>query len=135
MRGRHINLDTYNNRKRSKLVKTLILLTGTSLEDISFVLGISVPYLNTKCERNSFSMDELITIAHLCGYEFQLKPLATNTGAEDLKFKFEEWFDNDPETLKRFHDLKKNKIKQAREEYLAIQKQLADMKEKYHFKD
>ena len=76
--------DIWGGRPKSRLVKWLMDKGDRTLSDIASCLGCSTAYLNNKLHRDSFSFEELLVIAYICGYVVTLISNDTK-GAEDSK--------------------------------------------------
>ena len=59
---------TYNDRPRSDIVISLLKASGISRKEAAMFLGTTITYFNNKILRNSFSFDDIVRIAYLCGY-------------------------------------------------------------------
>lgn len=57
----------------SEKVKHIMANCGLSLDDISKYLGITTQSLRNKLNRDSFSINDLIIISHLCHAELNMK--------------------------------------------------------------
>ena len=62
----------FGDRKKSLFVATLRYVNGKSTREFSEALGISESYFNNKMFRNSWSFEDLVTLAGHCGYAFVL---------------------------------------------------------------
>ena len=59
---------------RGDTIRSLLKANCISNKDAAKALGIQQQSFNNKLYRNSFSVDDLVTIADICGYEVALKP-------------------------------------------------------------
>ena len=59
--------DIWASRRKSNIVKWLMGQSGIPLEIVSKSIGKSNHYTNNKLMRDSFSFDNLIAIAYVCG--------------------------------------------------------------------
>ena len=125
----------WKHRLNSNMIKWLMSKSDCTLEDISNGLGCGLPYANNKLHRNSFSIRDLIIVAHMCGYSlgFIGDDLHSN---EIVKIDAEEYLSvMDPDALSRLseHTKKTKSMKQV--EYDELKKVLEKMKTKYELKD
>ena len=122
--------ERWAERKKSSFVKWLISYSDVSKDAICEVLNISMPYFNNKITRNSFSFEDLITIAYMCGFKFSLESLSGESKVEiGLKdFLSEEEFDRVQSSLNK-------RAAEKHEEYLKKKKELELLKEKYGYED
>ena len=111
--------------------------SGCTMEDVATALGCSVPYLNNKLHRDSFSLDDMIIVAYICGYSMTFtsndpEKRDLDTVQIDVKDYFAA---RDMEALDRLllyeYEMKERKYL----EYEELKAQLAKMKETYGFKD
>ena len=122
--------ERWAERKKSAFVKWLISYSDVSRDTICEGLNISMPYFNNKITRNSFSFEDLIAIAYMCGFKFSLESLSGESKVEiSLKdFLSEEDYDRVQLFLQRM-------AIEKHEEYLKKKKELELLKEKYGYED
>ena len=130
-----INNKVWNNRRRSLLVKQLMYDSNIPLEEFAEALDCNVNYFNCKLNRNSFTIDDILILLELTGYELLYK---NKRDRKATKIDFHEWFSNsDPTVIERLKSI--NKKKQGREkvrkEYEQLKQQIQKMKDEYNFKD
>lgn len=66
------NNETYSERQKSNVVTWLRKKAGLTVDDVADVLGISVGLFNNNLVRNSFKLEEIVSIADACGYSLVL---------------------------------------------------------------
>jgi len=59
----------WNGRPKSRLVMVIQQEARLTSQELADALGISVPYLNNKLNRNSFSFDDMVKVANKAGYD------------------------------------------------------------------
>lgn len=127
----------WEDRPRSNIIKWLMDKSGRTLEEVAEGLGRSVPYLNNKIHRGSFSIDELIIVAYICGYNVTLT--SNNPDEEEhstYQIDVQEYFSNyDEDVLTRLHTYEKKLKDRRRAEYDELKAQLEKMKADYAFED
>ena len=111
--------------------------SGRSITDIAESLGCTVPYLNNKLYRDSFSLDDIIIIAYICGYVLTFT--SNNPEAKErstYQINVQDYFNSkDPEALKRLYEYEKKMKKKKKVEYENLKAQLEKMKTEYGFED
>ena len=127
----------WDDRPRSNIIKWLMDKSSRSLEEIAKGLGRSVGYLNNKIHRGSFSIDELIIVAYICGYTVTL---TSNDPDEEEHTSYQidvrEYFGGyDEDVLRRLHSYEMSLKERKRAEYEDLKAQLEKMKTEYGFED
>jgi len=61
-----------DKRRKSALIKFLILLSGHNYSEAANMLGISKAYFQNKLNRDSFDISEIAKIAEWCGYKITI---------------------------------------------------------------
>lgn len=56
------------DRQKSNLINWLMKNSNVSRKDISVLLNVSQPYFENKMSRNSFSLEDILLVADLCGF-------------------------------------------------------------------
>ena len=100
----------WNERPKSRLVRVIQQEACLTSQELADALGISVPYLNNKLNRNSFSFEDLIKIANKAGYDLYF-----------CKQHYEEGNPADPAT-----DPKDEEIAKLRKENENLRRKLLD---------
>ncbi len=146
--------ETWKTRRKSWLMKCLIKNRGLSVEHLAKILGTSVSYINTKLARDSFSFEDILTVAEATGYSVvfydKTDPKSIIKEPSTVRMQtvklpkwsypvnFNLWFeDTDPEViarLKKFSN-EQNEAKEAQQLYLQKKAELEELKAKYGFKD
>lgn len=85
MSNKVISEETYKNRPLSLLVIKLMKKSGLTKDEVADALFIDRKYLNNKLSRNSFSFNDIVLVAHACGYEM----IFTNPKEKDF-FAFQD---------------------------------------------
>ena len=63
-----ITKSSWETRKKSNLIKWLLEKSDVDLENVASHLGYTTTYLNNKLFRNSFSFENILKVAELCGF-------------------------------------------------------------------
>lgn len=128
---------TWENRPKSNMVKWLMEKSGRSLEDIAEGLGCSITYLNNKLHRDSFSLDDMIIVAYVCGYALTFT--SNNPDDKDrstFQIDVKDYFRaRDTNALARLYEYEKRLKNQKKDEYEELKAKLAQMKAEYGFED
>ena len=122
----------WEKRKKSNLVKWLMLQSDLSMDRLAAFFGCSKQYLNNKFNRDSFSFEDIIITAYACDYTLAL--LANNRN-DKRRIDAENFFDKDPETWNRISGLKAESRDSKRAEYEQKKAELERMKQEYGFED
>lgn len=125
--------QTWRNRPKSNIVKRLMEKSGRTLDEIAEGLGCSKSYLNNKLHRDSFSVDDLVIIAYICGYAVAFIAKGADSDVQDqIQIDVEEYFSSyDDDALNR---LKKHE-RGNRLRYEELKARVAQMKAEYGFED
>lgn len=67
--SRKAKISHWKERSKSYIVKTLMFFGDVDIRRLAECLGISTAYFNNKLTRNSFSFDDMVTIANACSYD------------------------------------------------------------------
>lgn len=59
----------WDGRPKSRLVRAMQREACLTSQELADALRISVPYLNNKLNRNSFSFDDMVKVAKKAGYD------------------------------------------------------------------
>ncbi len=130
-------IPRWEDRQRSNIVKSLMEGTDLSLQDVADCLGKDVPYVNNKLFRNTFSIDEIIIIAYICGYTLTFT--SNNPDEKEHKvlqldlIKF--FSEEDEDVLARLCEYEYRRKEKKRAEYNELKAQLEKMKKEYGFED
>ena len=128
---------TWENRPKSNIVKWLMDKSGRTLDEVAMGLGCTTTYLNNKLHRDSFSMDDMIIVAYVCGYGVTF----TSNNPEDkerstYQIDVQDYFGaSDPAALERLLKYEKRLKIQKKDEYEELKAKLAQMKAEYGFED
>ncbi len=129
--------STWENRPKSNIVKWLMEQSGRTLDEIARSLGCKTSYLNNKLHRDSFSVDDMVIIAYVCGYAMTFT--ANNpddTTRSTFQIDVEKYFQSyDEEVLNRLRVCEQRLRMQKKDEYEELKAKLAQMKEEYGFED
>ena len=60
--------EKWKDRDKSNLVKYLQARSFEKTKNMAKILGLGVPCYNSKINRGSFSFNDIVSIAYLCGY-------------------------------------------------------------------
>lgn len=123
--------ERWKTRKKSLLIK-LMFNRGKGLKEVAQYIGCTESYFNTKLARNSWSFEDLVTIAHAEGLHFGL---LNDDGELQFSIKFEDWFrDYDEKVLENVHEVERkiaesNRIREEKKaEYEQLKANVAELK-------
>ena len=120
---------TWENRPKANMVKWLMDKSGVSLDTLASYLGCSRQYLNNKLTRDSFSFDDLVIAAYVCGFTFTLTSNEEKDGKQDVyRVDLVEYFKASPDVLDRISN-KKNESVVADNLRAEYQKKMAELEE------
>ncbi len=127
----------WENRPKSNLVKWLMDKSDISLDDLAAALGYSPSYLNNKFHRDSFSLEDLIVVAYICG--FSLTFTSNNPDQEkqeSYQIDVKEFFSaSDADTLMKIVEYEQNMKKRKKAEYDELKAKLEKLKAEFGFED
>ena len=115
--GIELTDERWINRKKSNLVKWFLLNSETSVETLCEGLGYTKAYFNNKITRDSFSFEDLVAIAYLCGFKF-----AISSWDENLKREIRYFDILDEEASDRVYKTMQNVNKCRHDEYIRKKK-------------
>ena len=129
--------ETWEDRPKSNIVKWLMDKSGRSLEEVAESLGCTTSYLNNKLHRDSFSLDDMIIVAYICGYAMTF---TSNNPDDDKRSTFQidvqEYFgSSNTEALRRLYEYEKRLKIKKKAEYDELKAKLEQMKAEYGFED
>lgn len=123
---------TWKTRKKSNLIKWLMMQSDISMDGLAAYYGCSKQYLNNKFNRDSFSLEDIIVAAYACDYTLVL---LANDGSKKRRIDPESFFDEDTKTWERISGLKAEVKYSKRAEYEQKKAELERMKQQYGFED
>lgn len=127
---------TWEKRPKANIVKWLMGRSGKSTEDIAKCLGCTPSYLNNKLYRDSFSVDDMVVIAYVCGHTITFINNVSKEERSMYQIDIENYFgSSNPATLERIRSYERGLLSQKREKYEELKDQLEQMKEEYGFDD
>jgi len=129
--------NTWDNRPRSNIVKWMMDKSGKNVEDLAESMGCTTTFVNNKLFRGTFSFDDLIIIAYICGF---LITITENNPDEkerrtyqiDVKDYFRNYNTDILDSLFAYEEKRRNEKKA---EYDELKAKLEKMKEEYGFED
>ncbi|MBP5555352.1 MAG: hypothetical protein J6X94_10855 [Lachnospiraceae bacterium] len=121
---------TWENRKKTNLIKWMMLKSSVNVDGLAEYLGCTKQYLNNKFNRDSFSIDDLIIAAYACNFTLAL---LENDGKCKCRVMPEEYFDTNPEVLARITKIRNFDKESKRVEYEQKKAELERMKKEYGF--
>jgi len=129
--------STWEDRPKSNIVKWLMYKSGRSLEEVAESLGCTTSYLNNKLHRDSFSLDDMIIVAYVCGY---VMTFTSNNPDDEERSTFQidvqEYFgSSNTEALRRLYEYEKRLKIKKKAEYDELKAKLEQMKAEYGFED
>ena len=122
----------WETRKKSNLIKWLMMQAGLSMDSLAAYFGCTKQYLNNKFNRDSFSFEDIIVTAYACDYTLTF---LANDGSNKRRIDAERFFDKDAKTWERISRLKTNTKESKRAEYEQKKAELERMKQEYGFED
>ena len=128
---------TWEERPKSNIVKWLMDKSGKSIEDIAESLGCSTTYMNNKLYRDSFSFDDMIIVAYVCGYAMTFTANNPDDKMRDTyQINVEKYFNSyDEDALKRLRAYEQKLRMQKKDEYEELKAKLEQLKVEYGFED
>ncbi len=127
----------WENKPRSNIVKQLMEKSGKTAEEIAASLGCTTTYLNNKLQRESFSLDDIIIVAYVCGYILTF--VSNNQNEEDrdsFQINVQDYLKaRNEKALFQLFEYNESVKKKKKEEYNDLKARLAKMKEEYGFED
>ena len=125
--------STWKTRKKSNLIKILMKKGNISIDDLASLIGCSKHYLNNKLNRDSFSFEDILVAAYVCGFSVCLTNKRTKKTEEiDVKDFIENNTNYSWDQISSFSSEQQLKI---RKEYEQKKADLERMKEEYGFQD
>ena len=121
---------TWENRKKTNLIKWMMLKSNVNVDALAEYLGCTKQYLNNKFNRDSFSIEDLIIAAYACNFTLAL---LENEGKCKCRVKLEDFFNTDSEVLNRITKIKNSDKESKRVEYEQKKAELERMKKEYGF--
>ncbi len=127
----------WEDRPKSNIVKWLMDKSGRTLDEIAKGLGCTTTYLNNKLHRDSFSLDDMIIIAYICGYRVSF----TSSNPDDKKHStyqidvLDYFGTSNTDAVERLLEFEKQQKIQKKDEYEELKARLAHLKEEYGFED
>lgn len=138
-----MELKNWESRPKSNLVKWLMQYGNVTYDEAAIVLNISKSYFNNKLHRNSFSFEDIVAIAQVCGYELTFRAYDSSIdedhdtlGALPAMFCDSEVYERINKVYEMREERKHKDEEKLRyqEEYLRLKQELAEFKEKYGIK-
>lgn len=139
-----MELKNWESRPKSNLVKWLMQYGNVTYDEAAIVLNISKSYFNNKLHRNSFSFEDIVAIAQVCGYELAFRAYDSSIdkdhdalGALPAMFCDSEVY----ERINKVYEMREERKRKDeeklhyQEEYLRMKQELAEYKTKYGIKD
>ena len=129
--------ETWEDRPKSNIVKWMMEKSGRTLADIAEGLNCTTSYLNNKLHRDSFSLDDLIIVAYICGYTMTFT--SNNPDAKErstFQIDVQEYFgSSNVEALERLYEYERRLKDRKKAEYDELKAKLEQMKTEYGFED
>ena len=127
----------WEKKPRSNIVKLLMEKSGKSADDIAESLGFTTTYFNNKLQRESFSLDDIIVIAYVCGY---VLTFTSNNPDEEERDTFQidvhDYLEaRNQKALLHLYVYEDGLKKKKKEEYDKLKAKLEQMKVEYGFED
>ena len=121
------------DKTKTVIIKKMAEESDTSIETLAEYLDCKPQSLRNKMFRDSFSIDDLLIVAHACNFSVILRNNKTNEDSEiDFVGFFRPMMD---EVLIRASELDNRAKKEKREEYEKLKARLEKMKSEYGFDD
>jgi hypothetical protein len=112
--------DRWKNRKKTGIVEKMRHAAGITIPELSNILCTSKEYINNKKNRNSFSFEDILKIATLCGYRIRFDRV--NDAANSFVVDPNEFLENDESYLKAVDALKEKRLREMEELKIRISK-------------
>ena len=123
---------TWEKRKKTNLIKWMMIKSNITVDKLAEFLGCSKQYLNNKFNRDSFSIDDLVIVADACNYTIAF---LENDGSNQCRVSPENFFGEESDTWERISMLKNECKDNKRAEYEQKKAELEHMKKVYGFED
>lgn len=121
----------------SDIVKWMMEKSGRTIADIAEALNCTTSYLNNKLHLDSFSLDDLIIVAYICGYTMTFT--SNNPDAKErsiFQIDVQKYFgSSNVEALKRLYEYERRLKDRKKAEYDELKAKLEQMKTEYGFED
>ena len=124
--------DTWEKRKKTNLIKWMMMKSDVSVDRLAEFLGCSKQYLNNKFNRDSFSIDDLVIAAYACNFTITL---LENEGNSKCRINPEDFFNAEPDIWNRISSIMDDDRKSKRAEYEQKKAELERLREEYGFDD
>ena len=111
--------------------------SGRSLDDVAEGLGCSTSYLNNKLHRYSFSLDDMIILAYVCGYALTFSSNSSDDKERStFQIDVQDYFGaNNTDALARLYAYEQKWKAQKKAEYDELKAKQEQMKSEYSFED
>ena len=114
--------DIWQDRKKSLLVKRFIEESCLNGKDVAKLLGYTKQYFDNKLQRNSFSFEDILTIADLCGYNMIFE--SRDDSKEEMRIDAYDFRSKRSEEARNaWLDLKRAEYEKKKEELKSIAKE------------
>ena len=125
------------DKPKSNIVKWLINQSDRSLEEIAESLDCTTSYLHKKFDIDSFSLDDIIIVARVCGYTITFNSNSpTDKKNSSFKINIKEYFEPiNSDVLKRINKIEEKRKALKLEEYKMLKLKLKELEAEYGFKD
>lgn len=121
---------TWEKRKKTNLIKWMMLKSNVNIDSLAEYLGCTKQYLNNKFNRDSFSIDDLVIAAYACNFTITL---LENDGNSKCRIMPEDFFDANPDVWNRISNIRNCDKESKRAEYEQKKAELERMKKEYGF--
>lgn len=128
---------TWVHRQKSNIVKWLMSISTRSLEEVAAGIGCTEAYLNNKLQRDSFSVEDIIIIAYICGFGLTFTSITPDIEKRaTYQIDVQEFFrlTHGP-TLKKLLAYDKDLKERKKKDYEMLKIQLERMKAEFGFED
>lgn len=122
--------ETWEKRKKTNLIKWMMMKSDVSVDRLAEFLGCSKQYLNNKFNRDSFSIDDLVIAAYACNFTITL---LENAGNSKCRINPEDFFNAEPKVWNRISSIMNSDRESKRAEYEQKKAELERMKEEFGF--
>ena len=118
--------NTYYNRPLSAIVNWLSKKSNKSRDEISKTIGFSREYFDNKLYRDSFTVDDIVSITYICGYRLTIVEESkvvdpTNVIVIDPERYLEV---RNPDRLEKIHEVRENERNELVERYFKLKSEL-----------
>lgn len=127
----------WKDRPKSNIIKWFMETSGRTSEEVSNGLDCNDAYFNNKLYRDSFSLEDILIAAYICGYAVTFTSINTDIDKRSTyQIDTQDYFRaTDAEALQRLWTYEKDLRERKKEQYKILKAQLERMKDEFGFED